>query len=151
MLEKIKHYQAKLPALVDRARDVRFVGQVLFVGIVLMVSWSGVRIIETNYRIQQQIGRLQQQNQLRELENQNIALRNEYYQSTQFLDIAARKNFGLASPGETVLSVPDETALRFTTDLAAASSKDRPEQKTPKPPTYQQNVQAWMDFFLHRQ
>src|SRR5690554_4217811 len=91
-------------------RDVRAVGLVLFLIIVLLVSWSGIKVIDTNYRLQKDISRMEQQNQVSRLTNANLKLQNEYYQTDQYLDIAARQDFGLAAPGETVLNVPVNVA-----------------------------------------
>src|SRR5688500_1618074 len=98
-------------------RDVRAVGLVLFLVIVLLVSWSGVKVIDTNYRLQKDISRLEQQNQVKKLTNTNLKLQNEYYQTNQYLEIAARQDFGLAAPGETVLNVPEQVALAHTVRL----------------------------------
>lgn len=129
-----------------RLRDVRVAGQVLFVVIVLLVSWSGVKAIDANYELQQQISQLQQQNQVQQLKNNNLQLQNTYYNSDQYLELSARQNFGLGKPGETELLVPKSVALSYTVAT--------PQAPTPKPnaepPTYQRNVQAWVNFFLHR-
>src|SRR5574337_1693525 len=86
-----------------RLRDVRVAGQVLFVIVVLLVSWSGVKAIDTNYQLQQQIATLQEQNDLQQLENNNLKLQNDYYNSKQYLELSARQNFGLGNAGETEL------------------------------------------------
>jgi cell division protein FtsB len=139
IIKRTVHYVLQL-------RDVRVAGQLLFIVIVLLVSWSGVKAIDANYRLQQQIATLDEQNKLQELENNNVRLQNEYYNSNQYLELSARQNFGLGDPGETELVVPKNVALAYTV----------PEPKPPapkpnsQPSTYQRNIQAWMDFFLHR-
>ncbi len=149
MLSKYKFKQSAetIYAYVNRLRDVRFAGQVLFVIVVLLVSWSGVKAINTNYSLQKQISTLQQQNAIQALENNNLKLQNQYYNSNQYLELSARQNFGLAAPGETELVVPQNVALSYTA----------PEPKTPvakpvsQPPFYERNLKAWVNFFLHRQ
>jgi len=131
---------------VKQLRDVRVAGQVLFVVVVLLVSWSGVKAIDTNYQLQQQVATIQEQNDVQQLENNNLKLQNDYYNSNQYLELSARQNFGLGASGETELIVPQNVALSYTV----------PEPKTaaPKPnaeaPAYQRNIQAWVNFFLHR-
>lgn len=127
--------------------DIRFVGQIVFVVIVLLISWSGVKTIQTNYGLQKQITALKQQNQLQELKNENLNLQNEYYNTDQYLEVAARQNFGLAAPGETVLIVPKSVALANTVD----TTPNKDETAQAKQPSYQRNFQSWVDFFLHRQ
>ena len=128
-------------------RDVRVAGQVLFVIIVLLVSWSGVKAIDTNYTLQKQITALQQQNELQQLENNNLQLQNTYYNSDQYLELSARQNFGLGKPGETELVVPKEVALRY---VVATPEQTVTPANPVEPPVYQRNIQAWVDFFLHR-
>jgi cell division protein FtsB len=149
MLDKIKNYENRIAGWIAQLKDLRVVGLLLFLVIVLMVSWSSVKAIETNYGLQKQIAALKQENAVKRLANENMKLENKYYESSQYLELAARKDFGLAAPGETVLNVPRSVALSFTVDLPKT---DEPE---PKPraeePAYQRNFQAWMDFLFHRQ
>ena len=140
-------YVDKAMAFVQRLGDVRFAGQVLFVVLVLLISWSGIKTIQTNYGLQKQITALKQQNDLKRLENTNMALENQYYQSNQYLELMARQNFGLAAPGEKEVLVPEKVALAYTTNIPVTET----EEVIAKPPAYQQNLQSWIDFFLHRQ
>ena len=148
MYEKIKHLQTLALKQTSHLKDVRVIGLLLFVVIVLLVSWSGVKAIEKNYSLQRQISVLQQQNAVRKLANENLKLQNDYYNTPQYLELAARQDFGLAAPGETVLIVPRSVAMAHTVEL--------PQDKIPgdaakvKKPAYQRNFQSWMDFFMHR-
>ncbi|HTH71976.1 MAG TPA: septum formation initiator family protein, partial [Candidatus Pristimantibacillus sp.] len=124
------------------------VGLMVFLVIVLLVSWSGVKAIETNYGLQKEISALKQENGVKKLADENLKLENQYYNTSQYLDVAARQDFGLAAPGETVLNVPRTVALSYTVDLP----KDTKAEEAPKAkqPAYQRNFQSWMDFLLHR-
>jgi cell division protein FtsL len=150
MKEKIKHYQKKLLSYLEHLYDVRVIGMLLFLVVVLLISWSGVKVIDTNYRLQRDISKLQQQNDVQKLSNENLRFEKDYLNTTQYLDITARKNFGLAAPGETVLLVPKEAALAHTVDLPDLE-KIEVAKTTAKQPAYQRNFQAWISFFLHRQ
>ncbi len=147
--EKLKHFQQKITGYGDQLRDLRVVGLVVFVVIVLMISWSGVKAIETNYTLQRQLSGLKQAQALQRLKNENQKLENTYYASRQYQDIAARQNLGLAAPGETVLIVPKNVALRYTVDLPDDVKEETAKAKA-KQPAYQRNFQAWMNFFMHR-
>jgi cell division protein FtsB len=147
VFEKIKTYQ-KHP-LLQEFRDVRVLGLVVFAVIVLLVSWSGVRVIETNYRLEQQIARMQEQNKLRELENANQKLSNEYYKTDQYIELQARKQFGKAAPGETLLLVPKNVALAHTVDMPKPEAEKAAKTVSAKP-FYQKNFEAWMRFFFRR-
>ncbi|CAN5418880.1 hypothetical protein BH09PAT4_BH09PAT4_02510 [soil metagenome] len=147
MLETLqKYYKQCLPYLQD-IQDIRVVGMLLFAVVVLLVSWSGIKTIDTNYRLQKQISTLDQQNDLQSLSNDNLKLQNDYYETDQYLELSARQNFGLAKPGETELIVPKEVALMHT-----VPSEQTPQSKAASAqPFWQKNLQAWADFFLHRQ
>ncbi len=147
MLEKIKTY-IKHP-FVQQLRDVRFVGFCVFGILVLLVTWSGVGVIEANYKLQKQISAIQQQNAVYELQNKNLALGNQYYNTDQYLELQARRQFGKAAPGETLLLVPKGVALAHTVDLSA-KDKTAPKQVVNKP-FYQRNFEAWIDFLFRRQ
>jgi len=144
---RTKTYQEKAIAFLRQLNDIRFAGQVVFVVIVLLISWSGIKTIQTNYGLQKQISGLQQQNGLQQLQNNNLALQNQYYKSNQYLELAARQNFGLAVAGEKELIVPASIALSYTTDTPVTSTP----AATNTTPGYQHNFQSWVNFFLHRQ
>jgi len=141
-------YKDKALSYLQRMSNLRFAGQVVFVVIVLLVSWSGIKSIQTNYGLQKQISALKQQNELQKLENDNLALQNQYYNSNQYLELAARQNFGLAAAGEKEVIVPTKVALAYTVNLQKAAKPSEPKTKQP---AYQRNFESWVNFFLHRQ
>lgn len=147
MLEKIKTY-SKHPYL-HELRDVRVLGLLVFGIIVLLVSWSGVRVIETNYKLQQQIARMEEQTKLLQLENANKKLENKYYETDEYLELQARKQFGKGAAGEKLLLVPKNVALAHTVDIKQ-DKEERTDQPQAEKPTYQKNFESWMNFFLHR-
>lgn len=148
MLGKIKNYEKRIVGWIAHLRDLRVVGLLLFLVIVLLVSWSGVKAIETNYGLQKQISGLKQENSVKKLSNENLKLENQYFETPQYLEVAARHDFGLAAPGETVLNVPRSVAVSFTVDLPKAAEPT--EEPKAKQSVYQRNFQAWMDFLFHR-
>lgn len=145
MLEKIR--QQGLDRYIEQFRDIRSVTGVVFVVIVLLVSWSGVKAIQANYNLQKQISELRQEVAVSQLKDTNLQLENEYYNTSQYLDLAARQNFGLGQPGEKELIVPRSVALANAGKLVKSTT----DQATKKQPFYQRNFEAWMNFFLHRQ
>ena len=147
MKHKLEHYVLLLSGYARQFSDPRFVGQVVFVIIVLLVSWSGIKSIQTNYVLQRQISQLKAQNAVQRLQNENAKLQNNYYNSKQFLELSARQNFGLAAPGEKEVIVPAAVAATYVSDIP-----DVPDTQTiaSKPTPKQPNLQAWISFFLHR-
>ncbi len=146
MLNKVKtHFNSgKLQFL----NDTKNLGLIAFGVIALLVSWSGVNSIQANYELQKQISELSQQNTVAELENTNLKLRNEYLKTDQYLELAARRQFGKAAPGETVVNVPKKVALANTVEPKNLAVKVATTEESK--PFYLKNLQAWVDFFLHR-
>ncbi len=141
------NYQKKISHFLNRMSDVRFSTQVLFVIIVLLISWSGVKSIQANYGLQKQINELDQQNKISQMENDNLRLQNEYYKSNQYLELSARRNFGLAAPGEKVIVIPQSVALAYVANVKLDNNQqDGSSKKT----AIQNNAQSWLNFFLNR-
>ncbi|HEX4774233.1 MAG TPA: septum formation initiator family protein [Candidatus Saccharimonadales bacterium] len=145
---RLHNYNGQFLGFLQRLSDIRFVGQLLFVVIVLLISWSGVKTIQSNYGLQKQITALNQQNELQKLQNDNLALQNQYFNSNQYLELSDRQNFGMAAPGEKEVVVPASVAQAYTVDLPEL---DNPSTAAVKQPVYQRNFQSWVNFFLHRQ
>jgi len=143
---KFKNYKKYIVNQVTRFGDIRFAGQVIFIAIVLLITWSGIQAIQSNYKLQQQVAEIKQQNQVASLQNSTIALQNEYYKSNQYLELSARQNFGLALPGEKELLVPQSVALSYTVSPPSFN-----ETSTSSVYMHSQlNFITWVDFFLHR-
>jgi cell division protein FtsB len=125
--------------------DIRALGRTVFVIIVLLTSWSGIKAIQTNYELQKDIVKLEQQVEIVELENQNLELSNKYLETDQFLELSVRRQFGKAAPGEKIYVVPKNVALKYSPELQTISEKDG---KGTAKPRYQQNLEAWLNFFF---
>ncbi len=145
MTKKLGSYAQTLTNYVLGLRDVRNVGQLVFICMVLLISWSGVKAIQTNYELQKQVMANVEQNKVAELQNANLELENEYYKTSQYLEVTARQNYGLARPGETVLLVPKAVALANTVPMPPQT-----DTESSKDTFVQSNIRAWLDFFVHR-
>ena len=150
MLQKIKLLLSskEIKNLLLRFQDIRFTGQVVFVFIILLISWSGVKAIQLNYGLQQQVLKLNEQIKIQKLVNQNISYQNQYYSSKQYLELSARQNFGLGNAGETEVIIPKNVALSYTVPLPSSGSTNRKKSNLP---SWDKNLQNWVDFFLHKQ
>ena len=138
--------KTKILYFIKSLSDLRTLGQVFFVIIVLLISWSGVKAIQTNYELQKKIVRLQQEVEIQKLENENLKLSNQYLETDQFLELAARRQFGKGAPGEKLLVVPKDTAMKFVTRTNSTKQKD----KRISQPAYQRNLEAWVNFFFRK-
>jgi len=142
--EKIQKILNKIPY--KDLQDVRAVGLVVFGIIVLMITWSGIGTIQTNYDLQKQINQLSQENSNQQLENNNLVLENQYYNTNQYLELQARALLDKALPGETLILVPKSTAY----SQLAPTPKIKASNTNIQKPFYQQNFESWMAFYFHR-
>lgn len=148
MFEKIKTYQQKIVAEIHALQDVRVLGMLMFLVVALLISWSGIKVIETNYQLQKEIAQARQKREVGKLENRNLELENKYFETDEYLELEARKNFGLAAPGETVFVVPKQVAMKYVDESKLPASSDMDEASNK--PTWQKNMQAWLGFLFNR-
>jgi cell division protein FtsL len=146
-MKKEKELKKYTEEFINRLNDVKFIGQLLFVVIVLLISWSGVKAIESNYNLQKQITSLKQQNEIQKLQNSNLQLENQYYNSNQYIELSARQNFGLADPNEKEVIIPTQVALANTINLPTTNYQSLTESKKSK---LQNNFESWVNFLLDR-
>lgn len=105
----------------------------LFIVVSLAITWATIDQIDYNYRLEQQARTLEEQNAVLAQENANQELRNQFYQSEYYLELAARKQLGLVEPGEKVAIIsqqaiddivaryPDEEIEQIATEGEKAS------------------------------
>jgi len=147
MLDEIKNSLTGKKA--KQIFDVRNIGLYIFGVVVVAIAWSGAKTVQNNYELQKQISTLNQQNAVLKLQNDNIALQNEYYKTDQYLELSARENLGLAAPGEKVMLVPRSTALKYV-NKSISSSNGSSNQAVDNRPNYVKNLESWRDFLLGR-
>ncbi len=128
--------------------DVRNIGLYIFGIVVLAIAWSGAKTVQSNYDLQKRISTLQQQNTVLSLENQNTQLQNQYFKTSQYLELSARQNLGLAAPGESVLLVPQATAMRYIDPSIGQTFSQVKAIDNRK--SYVKNLESWRDFLLGR-
>ena len=71
--------------------DARALGLLAFGVVALLVTWSGIKVVQTNYELEKKISVAKQRNSIEQLENENLKLKNQYYESDQYLELAARR------------------------------------------------------------
>lgn len=142
MQEKIKIIINRLEFL----KDPRSIGLIAFGVIVLLVTYSGIKVAQDNYDLGKKISVQEQKNDVAHLENENLKLSNQYFQTDQYLELAARRQFGRAAPGEKMYMIPDEIAMKYTSDSPEAPKSDKTAKTNPSEPKFFQNINAWVDF-----
>ena len=142
MFNKIKNNQT-----IKSVFSSQGLGLYLLAIIALSVTWSSIKIIQKNYGLEKQIVRLQQEVDVLDQQTKNQKLKNEYYRTDAYLDIAVRKYFGKALPGEKLIVVPAEIGQKYIHQDTVVQDK----QSVRKPrPQFIQNLQKWVNFFTHR-
>lgn len=142
-----KFRKSNFNSLLAFVQDVRNLGLIVFTIIALLVTWSGIKVVQTNYDLQKQISAMRQQNEVKRLENSNLALSNQYYDTDQYLELMARRHYNKALPGEKLLIVPESVALSHTIDLPEEEPEEV-QQINEESPWYERNFNAWLDFLF---
>lgn len=119
---------------------------VQIVGIVISLSliWNTVEVVQKNYRLQAQVDELESEIELLELENQNLEYNIAYYQTDEYLELAAREEFNQKAPGERVVALPAE-------DAVYVSPEEQAENNSEPKPQYQQNLDQWLYFLFDQE
>ena len=148
MLEKIKNHQ-----ITKSLGDIRSLGMIAFGLIAILVTWSSVKVVQTNYDLQKQISAMMQENDVQSLENNNLKLKNQYFKTNEYLELAARRHFNKALPGEKLLIIPKEVALANSVEVPKPKTAADNIAETVKASgsSLQRNFNAWLDFLFHRQ
>src|SRR5680860_422755 len=94
--------------------DIRVLGLLAFGVIAILITWSGLNVAKTNYELEKKISELEQENVVQDLQNENMRLKNQYYESDEYLELAARAKFNKAAPGERLYLVPEDVELEQT-------------------------------------
>jgi cell division protein FtsB len=143
MLPKTNKHLEKLKPFMD----VRILGLILFGVIVLLVSWSSLKVLQNNYELEKELSQLKQRTDVQQLQNENLKLKNTYLETDQFLELTARRQFGKAAPGETVYLVPASVALSKTIEIPK-EQQTAVEAPASSKPQYRQNWDDWTNFLL---
>lgn len=141
----------KIKESIKLLSDIRVVGLLAFFAVIMLVAYSSVRVLQTNYELQKKENELLQVNEIKQLENENLRLKNVYLESDEYLELTARRQFNKALPGEELYVIPESVALakvKNTPDIMLADEKDK--QEAENKPAYQKNLEAWRDFFFHK-
>ncbi len=99
--------------------------------------WGTMESLQNNFRLQAQVNNLRQQVERDSLIAQNLELENQYYASSEYLELEARERLGKAAPGEHMLLLPANTV----SDSQASQNQITPSGQT-------SNFQAWLNFFF---
>jgi cell division protein FtsB len=143
--------KTKINKAIKLLSDVRIIGLLAFFAVILLVAFSSVRVLQTNYELQKKENELLQINEIKRLENENLSFKNVFFESDEYLELTARRQFNKALPGEELYVIPKSVALSKVKDTPKiGTSEEELKQESNNKPGYQKNLEAWRDFLLHR-
>jgi hypothetical protein len=104
-------------------------------------AWGSIGMMQRNYELQKSIDTKSRQQQLSELQVELLKYEQKYYQSNEYKEWSARRNFGLANPGEKVLVLSANSEEAKKDDRVAVAPTDSKRL----PPT---NFTQWINFLF---
>ena len=115
---------------------------VLTVALIIGASWTwgSIGMMQRNYSLQKTLDLKQRQQKLAELENDSLAFEQQYYQSDEYKELAARQYLGVATPGEKLLILPPNSPSSETATKEPA--------KTGSVATQPSNFTQWLNFLF---
>lgn len=145
MLNKINN-RIRNNKLLSGLRDVRTIGLIAFAVIVVLVTMSGAKVIRANKDLENQVEVMRAQTEIQQLQNDNLALKNKYLQTDDYLELSARKHFNKAAPGEKLVIVPSKVIDARTANFQKPDIiQPGPIDKTQLGPWYDRTFNAWLD------
>jgi len=116
---------------------------VILVAFVIAASWvwGSLDVMQRNYLLQKELDDKSRQLIVTELDTENAKLQQRYYQTNEYKELAVRDKLGLASPGESVLILPENSQ-------SAKDADDESTITTPVEIVSISNFEQWMNFLF---
>ncbi len=105
-------------------------------------TWGSISSMSRNWSLAQELMSRQREKALLELEVETLELENEYYLSTEYQELAARKYQGKMLPGETMIYLPANSEAAKTKYAALANNDTVITTETLS------NFEQWMAFLF---
>ena len=102
--------------------------------------WASLGAMQRNYGLQRDIDLKKRELQLTQLQRDNLALQKNFYQTTEYQELAVRDALGLVRPGEKALVLPPNSAQ--------AIKEDAPMTATPTSQQTTSNLEQWVNFLF---
>ena len=102
--------------------------------------WGSLGVMQRNYSLQKDIDLKKRQLQLTELQRDNLALQRNYFQTTEYQELAVRETLGLVRPGEKALVLPPNSQ--------AAKDEDAVKTAAPTSRLVSSNLEQWVNFLF---
>ena len=129
-------------------RDSHYIFLITLAAGGLFLIWNSFVAINKNYLLQLRVNELREEIAQLDIDNENLELQNEYLETDEFLERAARQQLGFAAEGETVFLEPNAVldALRNpTTDSSSPAESVAAEDVG-----WRSNLGEWWQFLFNR-
>lgn len=103
--------------------------------------WGSLNVMQRNYNLQKELDDKSRQLIVAELDKDNAELEQRYYQTNEYKELAVRERLGLASPGEGVLMLPDNSQAAKDADKTTTVTTQIKVEKI-------SNFGQWMNFLF---
>lgn len=114
--------------------------QVVGIVIAMSLAWNTVKVAQKNYGLQQQVDKLANEIAILELQNQQLKYNIEYFETDEYLELAAREKFNKKAPGEHVVALSRDDPVDTLEESVVNGSKVKP--------VYQENLDQWFYFLF---
>ncbi len=117
---------------------------ILIVAVIFCLAWTwgSIDAMTRNWSLAQELMSRQRERAVLELEVETLELENEYYQSYEYQELAARKYQGKMLPGETMIYLPDNS------EAAINKHKTSETDDTTLATTAMTNLEQWLAFLF---
>ena len=139
MIKKITYY---LKLLAKNITNPELIAGSVIAITVVAVTINTSSVIMQNYTLERDVRVAEQKVTIAQEELETQKLKNNYFKSDAFLDIATRKQLSKGLPGEKLIIVPKSIALTYVpaggTKADVVASKDKVSSSS--------NIHKWMQF-----
>jgi cell division protein FtsB len=111
----------------------------LIIALLLALSWawSTINVLAKNYDLERQVEQARLDTDIMRLQNENLSLEQAYFQTSEYLELSARKLLNKSQPGEHLVILPrvEDRTPAVTTATAVVEKS---------------NFEQWVDFLFGR-
>lgn len=122
MIKKIKWF---LALIVKNITNPELIAGAVIAVTVIAVTINTSSVIMQNYTLQRDVQVAEQKVAIAQAELDTQKLRNNYFKSDAFMDIAARKQLSKGAPGEKLIIVPKSVAMSYVPSQAPQASSNQ--------------------------
>ena len=102
--------------------------------------WGSLGVMQRNYSLQKDIDLKKRQLQLTQLQRDNLGLQKNFYQTTEYQELAIRESLGLVRPGEKSLVLPENSQSAIDADTVKTATTTASAKVS--------NLEQWVNFLF---